>query len=74
MPQSSKSKVIVLYPPKITESKLSNKYELVVEFKWGDFSREIKVSKEYPSYTSKFVEELNKVFLEAVETNPYLIQ
>lgn len=68
------SKAIVLFPPVLSVNGLSNKYDLIVDVKWGDFSKQIKISREEGAFTNKLIGALNKALLEGSESSPYLLK
>lgn len=73
-PKIESNSVVILYPPLVAVSPLSNKYATVLNVKWGEYTKEISVSREHGSYIYSLVEEVNKALLEASETKPYLIK
>ncbi len=76
MPQS-KSKTVVLFPPKIELSSLTNKYDVVIVVRWGDFEKVLKINKEQVNGNllwNNIVKELNDALLEGSETNPYILK
>lgn len=62
---------IVLYPPRIFVNEATNKYNLVLDFQWGNFGREITVSREEFGFVSQLIKELNAALLEGSESTPY---
>lgn len=72
MSEQTSKPVIVLPPPVLKVSVLSNKYEMVIEVRWGTFEKFVKVDKETYNFNDLLVQELNKALLEGSETNPYL--
>ncbi len=73
MPKPRNPKV-TLYPPKVEVSKKSDKYDLYLDIVWGDFEKEVKLSKETFNLQERTIQVINETFLEASETNkPYII-
>ncbi len=76
MPKSKKlvsKPKIVLFPPQVMVSKRSNKYDLFINVRWGDFEQELKFSKETPAVWERAIEGITKSLLEASETTqPYI--
>jgi hypothetical protein len=72
MPPTKKPKVTVL-PPEISISKKSTKYDLYVDVRWGDFKKELKLTKEAGGLVDRVIDEVSKSLLEALEiTQPYI--
>jgi len=69
-----KSKTVVLFPPKIEISPLTNKYDMVLTVRWGEFEKEIRLSKETFGLWNSAVRELNSALLEGSEANPYILK
>ncbi len=74
MPKPKKDKPkIVLFPPQITVGKLSNRYTLVIDVKWGDYEKHLEFTKESPGVWERAIEGISEALLEASETTqPYL--
>lgn len=71
-PKKEKPKVLV-FPPKVSVSKQSTRYDLYVDVKWGDFEQTIKLTKEAAGLLERVIDAVNKALLEASETTqPYL--
>ena len=71
MKQTKTKPVMVLYPPRIEISSLTNKYDFILRLSWGDFNKDVKVNREEGSFFHKLIVELNKALLEGSETKPY---
>ena len=74
MPKPKKAKrSVVLFPPQISVGKLSNKYTLIINVKWGDYEKVLSLSKETGAVWERAIDEINQALLEASETTqPYL--
>ena len=74
MPKPKKAKPsVVLFPPQVSVGKLSNKYTLIINVKWGDYEQALEFSKETPAVWERAIDGINKALLEASETTqPYL--
>jgi len=68
------SSTIVLYPPRIVLDGRSDKYKLIFNVKWGDFTKEVVIDRETPGMYAKLTNEINMALLEGSETNPYLVK
>jgi hypothetical protein len=68
MKQQQENKVVVLPPPLLFENKLSNKYDLILNLKWGKFEKEIKVSREQGRFTYELLKGINQALLEGSES------
>lgn len=55
-------------PPMFLHSPLSNKYEMILDFKSGNYEKQVKVSRETHTFEEDLIRELNKTLLEASET------
>lgn len=63
---------ITLYPPSIEESVLSNKYELIVRVRWGEFDENVHQSKEELGWQTRVFAKISEALLKASETTkPY---
>ncbi len=51
--------------PVLSISPLSNKYEFIMDFKWGTHESQIKVSQETFDFQAELVKELNKALAAA---------
>lgn len=72
MPKQSSN--VVLFPPRIEISPLSNKYDLVLIIRWGEFEQEVKISKETNFSWGMLINQINRVLLDGSESNPYIIK
>ena len=73
MPQKSK---VLLYPPRLSLNKRSDRYNLFIDIKWGTFERQIQVNKEAREAVleDKIITSINEALLEASETTkPYTL-
>lgn len=65
--------VKTLLPPLITINKLTNKYDLYIDVRWGGYETQLKLTKEAAGLTERALEAVAKALLEASETtNPFL--
>ena len=62
---------IVLFPPRLEVNSLTNKYDLLIDVKWGEFTKQIKVTKEEGGFITKLILELNQALLEVSEMSPF---
>jgi hypothetical protein len=69
MPPKKSSKVIVVFPPSIKSR--SDKYNLYLDIRWGEFNKEVKISKETSYVVEMVLKEINQALLEGSETNPF---
>jgi hypothetical protein len=73
-PQKQKVSSITLFPPTVEESVLSNKFELIVRVRWGEFDESVRQSKEEYGWQTKIFAKINEALLKASEvTQPYTI-
>ncbi len=65
---------ITLFPPNVEISDKTDKYDLVILVKWGEYEKELKINKEVYDLQGRTNKLVNEAFLEASETTkPYLI-
>lgn len=74
MPKSKTKteQAVVIYPPRIAISPLSNKYDMIFNILWGDFSKDIKINLEEGGMWNKIINEINLALLEGSEAKPYI--
>jgi hypothetical protein len=74
MPKSKKqASKIDLFPPKVSISKRTDKYNLYLDVQWGEYRDEIKLTKEFASLTERAIEAISASLLKASETTkPYI--
>ena len=74
MPKQKNEKTnITLYPPRVEISKKTDRFNLFITVKWGEFEREIKLTKETAGLFERTIDAINVALLEASETTqPYI--
>ena len=73
MPKSKQESKIDLFPPKVSISKRTDKYNLYIDVQWGEFKEELKLTKEFAALTERAIEAISASLLKASETTkPYM--
>jgi hypothetical protein len=70
----TQSKTVVLFPPRLELSPLTNKYDFIFTLKWGEYERVIKINKEVGGAWNNLLRELNNALLEGSEAKPYILK
>lgn len=62
-----------LIPPRVSISKLSTRYDLYVDVTWGNYTKQLKLTKEAAGLLERTIEAVSSALLEASEVaEPYL--
>jgi len=70
--KDDKKIAVVVYPPTISITTETDRYNVCFEIRWGNFLKKFTVSRESNHMIWQMLDELNKALLEGSETNPYI--